>query len=74
MRRSCIDKLNPMIKAHIYSESVLQDWDGAIIEVSRVPCMGEWVLHVGHPVVKVVSVLLGVDDQAGTVAGLTLEA
>lgn len=63
-----------MIKIHIYSESALQDWDGAMIEVSRVPCIGEWVRPVGYPAAKVVSVLHGVDDLAGTVAGLTLEA
>ena len=62
-----------MVKVHIYAASGNTKWDGSTVEVSRVPCVAEFVRPVGYHAFEVVRVVHGIDREADTVAGLTLK-
>ena len=62
-----------MLQVNIKSLSGGEKWDGQTITVSRVPCVGEWVrINYQLPAMKVVRVMHNVDDDMGTVGGITL--
>lgn len=65
-----------MLKVNVYSADGNRQakWDGSIIQVSRVPCVGEYVrVNSSTPAQRVVRVIHNIKEDIETVAGLTLD-
>lgn len=63
-----------MIKVHAYSTSGTAKWDPAILELSRVPCLHEFVrVHPDYPAVVVRQVIHNLNAADETVAGIVLD-
>ncbi|HLA88210.1 MAG TPA: hypothetical protein VJL10_09315 [Anaerolineales bacterium] len=68
-----------MQKIHVYAGMVqtkedLPEWDGSILIVGRIPCVGEYVRVPDSRALEVMSVIHHHNPEDGTAAGVTVKA
>jgi hypothetical protein len=58
----------------VQTKEDLPEWDGAILIVGRVPCIGEYVRVPNSRALQVLSVIHHHNPEDGSVAGVTVKA
>jgi hypothetical protein len=62
-----------MLRVQVYTQTAPGQWGFSILEVSRVPCKGEFVRPNGKELREVTRVVHFNDEETDTVGGITLK-